>query len=1080
MKGKLRKFFIAACIISPFVFFGVVVVLADVWSGPANRMTAGTCTIHHYHLGSLVCSEPCGEPEYHICTAACDAAGGCDSSTTDNNPGHSLPDATVSGTTSCSSAGANGWCKGVGTLHLSGTEPVSGYHITGFDSTLDGPLCSGSSCDWNFPQGVTTNLGYWAKSSFGDESEEAFASMSVDNVPPALTLTIPAPNGQNGWFKSGPVTASSSATDATSGVSGSPSINGGGSSFSAASDGVYNLIATVSDMAGNTASTSGTIRLDTTPPGMSVSINPASPDGTSNWYVSPAVLAGVASDATSVIASTQYQVDGGSWQNGTSFSEGTDGTHTLVFRTTDVAGNTTSAAPVTVKVDRTAPIPDASLAPASPNGANGWYVSPVTVTANSTDATSGVASQGVSLDSSTWTPSLTISTDGTYTVQAQAQDKAGNSASTTKTLKLDATPPTASLQIPAPDGANGWYVSPMTVSVTGTDATSGIGSKLVSLDGTTWVSSLTISADGVYSVRGRVTDNAGNTTTTSPVTVSVDRTAPVPDASLSPASPDGANGWYVSPVTVSADSSDATSGIASQAVSLDGSSWKPSVTISADGTSTVQVRAADNAGNTASSSKTVRLDTTPPTASFVLPPADGDNGWYVSPVTVSAVGTDATSGVASQVVSLDGTTWESSLDLSSDGVYSVHGQVIDYAGNTTSITRTVSIDHTPPVVGTPVLTGTLCLAGWYTSSVGVSVSATDATSGIASIQYSVDGGAWQTTAPNLTDGVHTVQVKVTDKAGNVSSTSASASVDATPPVSAFISPPEGSTVNASGNQVVHLTGSTSDATSGVAGAEISLDGGATWQNLPLGPGDAWSYDWNGLRNNGTYTFLVRATDNAGNLEHPARVTIVVGNQAPKVSITPLWLDFGSASVSINPGSLPIAGASITVKDPKDRWPEAVFSYAGSALPTKFTWLGRMGNGSVATIGRYQVTVKAWDAFGNTGSASGWVLIPLPPPQPTATPAALAAPQQPTAAPSMPVRLAAVAPQATPTPTPAPMVVPTQAPTPPPAAPARPSSSPWWPATFTGSLFVLFLSVSFLDPRPAAWRRLARIRSNPKS
>jgi hypothetical protein len=279
---------------------------------------------------------------------------------------------------------------------------------------------------------------------------------------------------------------------------------------------------------------------------------------------------------------------------------------------------------------------------------------------------------------------------------------------------------------------------------------------------------------------------------------------------------------------------------------------------------------------------------------------------------------------------------------------------------------------------------------------------------------------------------------------------------------------------------VHLTGSTSDATSGVAGAEISLDGGATWQNLPLGPGDAWSYDWNGLRNNGTYTFLVRATDNAGNLEHPARVTIVVGNQAPKVSITPLWLDFGSASVSINPGSLPIAGASITVKDPKDRWPEAVFSYAGSALPTKFTWLGRMGNGSVATIGRYQVTVKAWDAFGNTGSASGWVLIPLPPPQPTATPAALAAPQQPTAAPSMPVRLAAVAPQATPTPTPAPMVVPTQAPTPPPAAPARPSSSPWWPATFTGSLFVLFLSVSFLDPRPAAWRRLARIRSNPKS
>ncbi|MGD0535855.1 MAG: Ig-like domain-containing protein, partial [Methanoregula sp.] len=774
-------------------------------------------------------------------------------------------------------------------------------------------------------------------------------------------------------------------------------------------------------------------------------------------------------------ASTQYQVDGGSWQNGTSFSEGTDGTHTLVFRTTDVAGNTTSAAPVTVTVDRTAPIPDASLAPASPNGANGWYVSPVTVTANSSDATSGLASQGVSLDGSTWTASLTVLNDGTSTVQVSAKDNAGNTASTTKTIKLDTTPPTASLQIPAPDGAGGWFVSPVTVTVSGTDVTSGVGSQMVSLDGTTWVSSLTLSTDGVYSVRGRVTDNAGNTTTTSPVTVSVDRTAPILGMTLSPAAPNGTNSWYVSPVTVSADSSDATSGIADQAVSLDGKTWEPSVTISPDGTSTVQVQAADKAGNTASSSQTIHLDATPPTASFVLPAANGNNGWYLSPVTVSAVGTDATSGVASQQVSLDGSSWVSSLTLSTDGVYTVHGRVTDNAGNTTSITRTVGVDHTPPVVGTPVLTGTPGLAGWYTSSVGVSVPATDATSGVASILYSVDGGAWQTTAPTLTDGVHTVQIVVTDKAGNVSSTSVSAAVDATPPVSAFISPAEGSTTNISGNQEMHLTGSTSDATSGVAGAEISLDDGATWQNLPLGAGDGWVYDWNGLRSNGTYVFLVRATDNAGNLEHPAKVTIVVGNQAPKVSITPLWLDFGSASVSINTGSLPIAGASITVKDPKDRWPEAVFSYAGSALPTKFTWLGRMGDGSIATIGKYQVTVKAWDAFGNTGSASGWVLIPLPPPQPTATPAAPTAPP-PTAAASTPVNLAAVVLAATPTPTPAPTVLPTQAPPPPPAAPAKPTSSPWWPATFIGSLFVLFLSVSLLDPRPAAWRRLARIKA----
>jgi len=40
-----NKILIAACVISPLVFFGVAAVLADVWSGPANRTSAGSCTI---------------------------------------------------------------------------------------------------------------------------------------------------------------------------------------------------------------------------------------------------------------------------------------------------------------------------------------------------------------------------------------------------------------------------------------------------------------------------------------------------------------------------------------------------------------------------------------------------------------------------------------------------------------------------------------------------------------------------------------------------------------------------------------------------------------------------------------------------------------------------------------------------------------------------------------------------------------------------------------------------------------------------------------------------------------------------
>jgi hypothetical protein len=499
------------------------------------------------------------------------------------------------------------------------------------------------------------------------------------------------------------------------------------------------------------------------------------------------------------------------------------------------------------------------------------------------------------------------------------------------------------------------------------------------------------------------------------------------------------------------------------------------MTLSTDGTYTVQVQAQDKAGNPACTTKTIKLDVTPPTASFQAPPADGDNGWYVSPVTISAVGTDSTSSVASQMVSLDGSTWVSNLTLSEDGVYTVQGRVTDNAGNITNISQTIHIDHTPPVIGTPELTGTVGRAGWYTSSVGVSVSATDATSGVASTQYSVDGGAWQTTASTLLDGVHTVQINVTDHAGNVSTTSASAKVDATPPVSAFISPAEGSTVQVSGNHVYHLTGATSDPTSGVSETQISLDGGTTWKTLPLGSGNAWFNDWNGLRSNGTYTIEVRASDNAGNQEHTARVTLVVGNQAPSASITPLWLDFGTANVSFKPGSLPIAGTRITVSDPLGRWPAAVFDYSGSNLPGKFSWLGRMGDGSIAYVGKYDVTVRVWDSFGNTGTASAWVIIPLPPAKatPTVTPIATETTVVVPVASSTPISsIVAFVPTPIP-PRPAPKQVP--------AVPAaKPAPISGWPAVFALSLLVLFLSLSLFDPRPAAWRRLARSRSNPKS
>jgi hypothetical protein len=721
---------------------------------------------------------------------------GCTSTTSTTT----YPPATVSGTTACTLPGNAGWCRGTATLNLSGNEPLSpAYSLTVFEGS-PGTLCSAPSCVWTFPEG-STSLNYWVHSTFGDTSTMASASMMVDSVAPTLTLTIPPANGLNGWFVSGPVTASASATDATSGVSGTASINGGGASYTASTDGTYNLTATVSDVAGNTASSSGTIRLDTTPPAAGFSLP-------------------------------------------------------------------------------------------SPDGLSGWYVSPVTVAPNGSDATSGIASQQVSLDNATWSSSVTVSTNGTQTVYERISDVAGNTTNSTKTVRLDTTPPSVTLTIPPPNGANGWNISATTASASATDATSGVsGSASINGGG----ASFTASTDGTYNLTATASDVAGNTASTNG-TIRLDTTPPVAGFSL--AAPDGLNGWYVSPVTVTPNGSDATSGIASQEVSLDNATWSSSVAISTDGTYTVYERLSDVAGNTTTSTRTIHLDTIPPVAGFSLPASNGQNGWYVSPVTVTPNGSDAISGIASQQVSLDNATWSSSVTISTDGTYTVYERLSDVAGNTTTSSRTIQLDTTPPS-------------------------------------------------------------------------------------SAFVSPAEGSTTIVHGS--ITMSGVTADLTSGAAGADISLDGGATWLPLTLGVGGSWSYTWDTAHiSNGAHTILVRAVDIAGNQEHTAQITIVVSNAPPTVSITPLWTVFGKANVSIEAGSSPVERATITVSDPDARWPDAVFAYNSSNLPTEFTWLGRMGDGSIAYAGRYIATLRAWDAYGNTGTAEGWVLILLAP-KPTAVP-----------------------------------------------------------------------------------------------
>ena len=100
-----------------------------------------------------------------------------------------------------------------------------------------------------------------------------------------------------------------------------------------------------------------------------------------------------------------------------------------------------------------------------------------------------------------------------------------------------------------------------------------------------------------------------------------DITAPVTTMTVSPAQPDGTNGWYVHPVMVTLAASDNGSGVASSVYSLDGgAAWQTytgPVTFDRDGEYALSYRSTDHAGNV-EAAKTIsfKIDRTVPTATI--------------------------------------------------------------------------------------------------------------------------------------------------------------------------------------------------------------------------------------------------------------------------------------------------------------------------------------------------------------------------------------------------------------------------------------------------------------------------------
>lgn len=119
------------------------------------------------------------------------------------------------------------------------------------------------------------------------------------------------------------------------------------------------------------------------------------------------------------------------------------------FRAEDVHGRSDVSLPFTVRVD-TQP-PSISLAIEGALGDNGWYISPVTVTLDVTDTTSGLREVARRVGDGPWLEGMhpiTVTTPGVTTIYIKASDHAGLEARKVFTLSIDMKPPLTRLLAP--------------------------------------------------------------------------------------------------------------------------------------------------------------------------------------------------------------------------------------------------------------------------------------------------------------------------------------------------------------------------------------------------------------------------------------------------------------------------------------------------------------------------------------------------------------------------------------------------------------------------------------------------------
>jgi hypothetical protein len=566
-------------------------------------------------------------------------------------------------------------------------------------------------------------------------------------------------------------------------------------------------------------------------------------------------------------AAFQCRLDAGAWDACSSPATAgplADGSHTFDVRATDTAGNQeTTPESYTWVVDAGPP----SVSITQPSGfVNASDSDPYTVRATSPDGdvasvelfrcsdASADCSGGswVSLGTDATAPyeaSWPLDADGNRALRAVATDTLANTGSDVVNVTIDRTVPATTIDSAPSD--------PSASTSTSFSFSSSEGGATLEcrLDGGAWGACSSPQAynglsEGNHVFDVRSNDAAGNVDPT-PATFgwTVDTVAPETTVEVAPSDPSAS----------SAPSFEfsASEGGSTFQCRLDGGAWDACSSPQAygglaDGSHTFRVRATDAAGNVDGSpaTHTWTIDATAPGGGLA------DPGQFLrGDVALSASPSDTGAGVQSvdfQVSPADTGSWTSiGVDTSdpygvewdttalADGLYDLRIVVTDNASNSSpsAVVEDRVVDNTAPGATMndpgPYLRGTVSLGA----------DATDAGSGVATVAFErspAGAGTWTSVAASwnttsIADGLYDLRVRVTDNAGN-STTSAPVAnrrVDNTKPSLTSSAPADGTTVAAASTLAI----AASEDVTGIAGAQI--DGVAA--PAPAVAGDTVTY-----------------------------------------------------------------------------------------------------------------------------------------------------------------------------------------------------------------------------------------------